>query len=222
MMNCQATRTQPTCRQRGVSLIFALIALVVVSLAAVALVRSVDTSSLVIGNLGFKQDATSAASQAAEAAVAYINANVGTNLQTDQAASGYYASSRDTLDMTGQASTNNNRTVVDWNGSGSCSLYPVGSFSNCVKPSAEISLNGGANTARYVITRLCATEGAPSAVDCAAPIGSKLTGGGNKGAQGYGGGTIETIVSNSQYYRIVVRATSARGTVSFTETMVQL
>ena len=42
-------------RQRGVSLIFALMALAVISLAAVALVRSVDTTSLVIGNLGFKQ-----------------------------------------------------------------------------------------------------------------------------------------------------------------------
>ncbi len=220
MMNCHATT--PTRWQRGVSLIFALIALVVISLAAVALVRSVDTTSLVIGNLGFKQDATSAASQAAESAVAYLNANVGVTLQTDQSASGYYASSRDSLDVTGQGSTSNTRAVVDWTGSGNCALYPASSFGTCVAPSAEISLNGGANKARYVITRLCSAEGAPSAVDCAVPTGSALTGGGNKGVQDYKAGKAQALVTNSQYYRIVVRSTSARGTVSFTETMVQL
>ncbi len=222
MTNCYAIRTTPTLRQRGVSLVFALIALVVISLAAVALVRSVDTSSLVIGNLGFKQDATSAASQAAESAVAYLNANVGATLNTDQAGAGYYASSRDTLDMTGQGSTSNTRAVVDWTGTGNCALYAAGSFGNCVSPSAEISLNGGANTARFIITRLCVSEGAPAAIDCAVPTGSALTGGGNKAAQSYKDGKAQTVVVNSQYYRIVVRATSARGTVSFTETMVQL
>lgn len=209
--------------QRGISLLFALMALVVISLAAVALVRSVDTSALVIGNLGFKQDATSAASQAAEQAVAYLTTNSGTTLHTDQPGSGYYASSRDTLDVTGQASTNTSRAVVDWSGDGSCSLYATGSFGTCVRASDEISLNGGANRARYVITRLCATEGVPAAIDCAVPAGSALTGGGNKGALGYGSGQkVQAVVISSQYYRIVVRATSARGTVSFTETMIQL
>ncbi len=167
--------------QRGVSLVFALMALVVISLGAVAIVRSVDTGALVIGNLGFKQDATSAAAQAAE---------------------------------TGQ-STASGKTVVAWSGSGSCS-------GNCVTPSPELTLNGGANKARYVITRLCAVEGDPTVIDCAVPIGAQLTGGGNKGVESYGKQKIETLVSTAQYYRIVVRATSARGTVSFTETIVQL
>lgn len=200
---------------------FALMALVVISLAAVALVRSVDTSALVIGNLGFKQDATSAASQAAEQAVAYLTANAGATLQKDQVAAGYYASSRDTLDVTGQGSTDSARAVVDWTGSGDCALYAAGSYGACVAPSAEISLNGGANKARYIITRLCASEGAPATIDCAVPTGSALTGGGNKGVQDYKAGKPQVLVVNSQYYRIVVRATSARGTVSFTETMVQ-
>ncbi|HEY8878143.1 MAG TPA: pilus assembly protein PilX [Roseateles sp.] len=221
MTHCHPTRTMPARGQRGVSLIFALMALVVISLGAVALVRSVDTTALVIGNLGFKQDATSAASQAADSAVAYLNTNAGTTLNTDHASAGYYASSRDSLDMTGQGSTSNTRAVVDWTGSGTCSLYASGSFGTCVSPSAEITLNNGANKARYIITRLCATEGAPTTVDCAVPLGTPLTGGGNKGAQDYKGGKAEVAVTNSLYYRIVVRATSARGTVSFTETMIQ-
>ncbi len=48
--------------------LFALLALAAMSLAAVALVRSVDGGSLVIGNLGFKQDTTRAADRAAELA----------------------------------------------------------------------------------------------------------------------------------------------------------
>lgn len=224
MTDSLTRKTAATRRQRGISLIFALIALVVISLGAVALMRSVDTSSLVIGNLGFKQDATSAASQAAEAAIVYLNANAGPNLQADRPAAGYYASSRDALDVTGQGSTNNSRAVVDWTGSGTsnCALYPAGSWGTCVQPSAEITLNGGANTARYVITRLCATAGAPAAVNCAVPTGSSLTGGGNKGVCSYGPCKVDIPVVNSQYYRIVVRATSARGTVSFTETIVEL
>lgn len=205
---------RPSARaQQGVSLIFALMALVVISLGAVALVRSVDTSALVIGNLGFKQDATSAAAQAAEQAITYLNNNAGLTLQTDQASAGYYASSRDSVDMTGQ-SGDPNRTVVDWTGGGNCGT--------CVQPSAEVSLNGGNNRARYVITRLCSAAGAPNTVDCAVPVGSALTGGGNKGVTNYKDAKIETVVVNSQYYRIVVRAQSARGTVSFTETIVRL
>ncbi|MFG6416202.1 pilus assembly protein PilX [Roseateles sp. DC23W] len=207
--------------QRGLSLLFALLALVAISLAAVALIRSVDTSSLVIGNLGFKQDATSAASQAAEQAIAYLNTASATTLNSDQPAAGYYAASRDALDVTGQGSSLTTRAVVDWTGSGNCALYASTSFGTCVAPSSQISLNGGANTARYLITRLCATEGAPSAIDCATPIGSALTGGGNKGSTDYNKRKVEIVVTNAQYYRIVVRSTSARGTVSFTETIIQ-
>ena len=41
-------------RQHGLVLFFALIAMVVMSLAAVALIRAVDTSTLIAGNLACK------------------------------------------------------------------------------------------------------------------------------------------------------------------------
>jgi Tfp pilus assembly protein PilX len=208
--------------QRGLSLLFALLSLVAISLAAVALVRSVDTSSLVIGNLAFKQDATAAAGQAAEQAIAWLSANVGDSLHNDQAESGYYAASRDALDPTGHRSTAATRAVVDWDGD-DCGSYPGGSYAVCMAPSAEISLNDGANRARYVITRLCSMEGNPSTVDCAFPVGTALSGGGNKGEiNAKSSERLNAVGSSQQYYRIVVRALSARGTVSFTETIVQL
>ena len=214
-----AQRHPARMRQRGLSLLFALMALAAMSLAAAALVRSVDTGALVIGNLGFKQDATAAAAQGAELAITWLQGNVGANLHTDRPASGYYAASRDMLDVTGQGSAAANRAVVDW-ASDSCDSYA--SYGSCIAASAELTLNGGANHARYVITRLCATEGDPSVVDCAFPLRSAASSGGNKGVVDYKVGKAVVAVSNQQYYRVVVRARSARGTVAFTETIVQL
>ena len=45
-------------REQGVVLFIALIVLVAMSLAGIALMRSVDTGILIAGNLGFRQNAT--------------------------------------------------------------------------------------------------------------------------------------------------------------------
>jgi Tfp pilus assembly protein PilX len=70
-------RIEPTFRasQRGVVLFFALIALVAMSLAAVALIRSVDTSTIIAGNLAFKQSATSAGDVGINTAMDWLAAN---------------------------------------------------------------------------------------------------------------------------------------------------
>lgn len=215
-MNIRIAVLDTARQQRGMSLLFAMMALVVISLAAVALVRSVDTGSLVIGNLGFKQDATVAAGEVAERAITWINANAGPTLQSDLVAQGYYAASRTSLDVTGQGSSDKNRAVVDWDGNG-C----AGSAGACVQASPEIQLNGGSNRGRYVITRLCSAEGAPATVDCAMPLGSALTSGGNMGEVNYKARNLSVPVANLQYYRIVVRVQGPRGTAAFTETIVQ-
>jgi type IV pilus assembly protein PilX len=55
--------------QRGVVMIIALIVLIAMSLAGVALVRSVDTTNLVAGNIGFKQGALQESNNAMETAI---------------------------------------------------------------------------------------------------------------------------------------------------------
>lgn len=210
-----ALTRRSTRRQRGLSLLFALMAMVVIALASVALVRSVDTSSLVIGNLGFKQDATAASGQMTEQALTWLQANAGVALQQDMAVFGYYASSMAAVDVTGANRGNAGRAQVLWNG-GNC---PAGG--NCLQASAEQVFGG--NRARYIITRLCATAGSPAAVNCAVPPGAAAVPGGNRGAPGYGdSGKIEGIVNNSVYYRVLVRVQGPRGTVAYTETIVQL
>lgn len=204
---------------RGISMIVALMALVAVSMAAVALVRSVDTSGLIVGNLAFKQDATATAEQASEQAITWIGNNlVGTTLHTDVSASGYYATSLDALDVTGRKTADTGRAVVDWAGD-ACASYGSGTYGVCMAPSAEVALAGN-NRARWVITRLCASAGNPSSagVDCSATLGSGASNSPNRGELSYNTGRLSST-TYAQYYRIVVRAQGARGTVAFTETI---
>lgn len=88
----QLSVKQHSIKQQGVVLFFALIALVVMSLAAVALIRSVDTNSLIAGNLSFKQSSMFSADRGVETAIVWVLAN-GALLEADSVANGYYATS---------------------------------------------------------------------------------------------------------------------------------
>ena len=103
-------------RQGGAVLFFALIALVVMTLAAIALVRSVDTASLISGNLAFKQSAASSGDNGIEAAMAVLALPpnpVNTNLNVNAPASGYYNSLNRAIDLATLAWDNNNSVLVD-------------------------------------------------------------------------------------------------------------
>lgn len=213
-----------TARQRGVSLMFALLALAAMSLAAVALVRSVDGGSLVIGNLGFKQDATRAADRAAEAARAWLTGG-GHDLTTNGASgTGYYATVQGTLDPTGRLTTTANRLpVVNWGDADSCACVAANTCSSCsVTPSAEMTLNGGSVRASYVITRLCPNTGAVSDTtnQCAQPAALVADDCNDKGGTSYGQSCVSMPPARAPYYRIIVRTVGARNAVSFTETIV--
>ena len=215
--------------QRGVSLLFALLALVALSLATLALVRSVDTSTLLLGNIGFKQDATAAADQASREAINWLTLNNAT-LNTDIPAGGYYASTQELasdgvtikppIDATGQqlASTAN-RQLIDWDGNG-CQTAVSGSYNGCsVLTASAGNING--NTARYVVFRLCSKPGdftTDTSINCAQRSSSSDSCG-SKGALSYSDNPLACATS-SAYYRIVVRVLGTRNTASFTETIV--
>lgn len=59
-------------RQQGVVLFIALIVMVAMSLAAIALIRSVDTTNLLVGNLAFRQSSILPANLAVEQAAAAL------------------------------------------------------------------------------------------------------------------------------------------------------
>jgi Tfp pilus assembly protein PilX len=210
-------------RQRGLSLIYAMLALAVLALATVALIRSVSTGAVVAGNLGFQQEATAAADQAVRQAVASLGARLAaasTGLDADGVITGYYASSDDLVDVTGSQSSLNTRKLVRWDAN-YCAAQASGTYASCAfVPAAVSAINK--NAASYIVFRLCDRTGDPVAdttINCARPLAASATSGTNEGRDYTGGsGTSTSVVT--PYYRIVVRVTGARNTTSYTETIV--
>lgn len=147
-------------RQRGVVLFFALIALVIMSLAAVALIRSVDTSTMVASNLAFRQSATSSGDAGIEAAITWLRTlqdasgldpvkDAAHPFNTSNPAAGYYSN-----------------LVDDPLAPGYLNLFADATWSISGIP--EITDDSG-NQIRYIIQRMCriGTAGLPAKdADC--------------------------------------------------------
>lgn len=203
-------------QQRGLVLFFALIALVVMSLAAVALIRSVDTSTMIAGNMAFKQAATSSSDAGIEAAANWIQgvqaANPGvsallvpnhpfnnTNLATNP---GYFSS-----------------VVLDPTLPGYIELT-----SDAIWSDANSAAVGGGvpdatgNTMRYIVQRMCRLANTRAAdADCLYSIE-------------FDSGMDTSILPNpactgpdcpkddqSPLLRVTVRTTGPKNTVSYTQ-----
>lgn len=204
-------------RQKGISLFLALIALVVLSLGAISLFRSVDTGSLVSGNITFKQSAIGTSDRTIESAITWLQAsNTGSTLFNNNAAQGYYATSLDALDPTGKKTTITTRALVDWNFDGCAN---AGAHSACLTPLASNTVNGYATS--YIISRMCRTEGDPNLTTntCAKAIPAGGSQSPKRGELKYGDDTRFTSV-NGPYYRILVRTAGPKDTVSYTEAYV--
>lgn len=211
--SCNGRQGYPQ-KQAGVVLFIALIALVAMTLAAIALVRSVDTGNVVAGNLAFKQGATAASDTAVETAIAVLAAIADQSASfNDNIGIGYYATSQTDLDMTGSKNLSS-MARVDWDDN-NCSGT---SQSACIDASTQITLGNG-YTARYIIHRLCSAAGDPGTTSCATyvpPATAAL--GGAKGAIIQGGGKLAAPPVG--YYRITTRVSGPRNTTSFVETVV--
>ncbi|UUX96547.1 hypothetical protein [Aquabacterium sp. J223] len=207
-------------------MLFALMALAILALGSVALVRSVDTTTLLLGNLGFKQDATTASAAAAEQAIDWLRANASA-LNTSSTGSGYSASALAQLDVTG-ATRDATRAIVNWDGS--CLGRSASEYSACITPFGPFNPAGDTNyRSHYLITRLCSADGPPSGTDatgapvvCSRPAAVSTSAAIGRGAID---ASMPEPVGNptpaSPYYRILVRTQGGRGTVSFTETLVR-
>ena len=88
-------------RQRGIVLIIALVVMVAMALAGVALVRSVDTTTSVVGNLAFRQASILPSNLAVEHAVAALfESNVIADREADLVAQSYFAKQQPGDDVT--------------------------------------------------------------------------------------------------------------------------
>lgn len=203
--------------QRGLSLIFALLTVAALTLAAVALIRAVDSGTGIMGNLSFKQDTLLGADEATRRAITWLaNHRADEALYNDIAERGYSASQLDTLDATGNG-TAATRVAVNW------SDRPcAGSYARCFAPAQEtITLSSGV-TAQYLIVRLCSAAGDPAlgTLRCAQPVSAANATTTERGEISAQSPTRVGGAALAQYYRIIVRARGPRQTVSTTETLV--
>jgi len=199
-------------RQHGVALVMALIVLVAMTLGGLAMMRSVDSSSLIAGNLAFKQSAAISADAGVEAAIAWLGDNV-TALDQDDGSNGYSASSQDDLDLTGNNSAETDDDL-DW------------SKANRVK---QLAVDSAGNQVSYVIHRMCQTAGALDPSNC-----STVTGAPNRRQGGESIGILKPMLTyqpdpsagnggtSSQIglYRVTVRVAGPRSNVSFVQAII--
>ncbi|MDD5057254.1 MAG: hypothetical protein PHQ60_05235 [Sideroxydans sp.] len=194
-------------KQRGVVLFFALIALLAMSLAAVALIRSVDTNTMIAGNLAFKLAATTSGDAGVESAANWLQvnalANVGKDVftdathlfNTDSPALGYYSSAgpiANLLDGT-----------IKWTDADS---------------SPEITDESG-NKIRVVIERMCPIAGVPGPDCLFVKMATSGKGEGILKADELCTGNLDCNpgAGKSIVYRITARSTSGRNSVSYVQ-----
>lgn len=188
-------------RQRGVVLFMALMALVAMSLAAVALIRSVDTSTLIAGNLAFKQSATTSGDGGLESAIDWLKAtstaNIAKNpmtdstyaLNNDNAAQGYYSSVSAALNLMAETT---------W-----------------TSGSKDAGADATGNSIRYIIQRMCRNANQLlSTTNCL--FGNSE---GNNGENLAGELSLSSGTASAMY-RITARVTGPRNTVSYIQAFV--
>ncbi len=185
--------------QGGVVIVVALVVLVIMTLSALALIRSVGASYQIAGNLAFHQGATQASDRSTEAALAsfLIPNNVAGNmtLYTNSLGNGYFATRADPAA--------NQSWEEFWNASLSTNKRSLGA-------------DTAGNTVEYVIHRLCEFTGIAQNANCAVPPKASDSG----ESKTPGGPTINK--PPQVYYRITTRIEGPRSTVSFTQTIVAL
>ena len=194
---------KPLRAQRGVTLIIALIVLVAMTLAGVAMMRSVDTGTIVVGNIAFRQSTVHSADQGLQAAYNLISANAGTTvLYNDDniigvGSRGYWSSV-----------PANERS--DW-------LMDNNKWTNAAQVNAG-NPDASGNVVYYVIHRLCtAPNVANTATTCAAtPDNTAITGEG-----------IDASSANyftrppATHYRITSKSVGPRNSITFVQTLIR-
>lgn len=191
-------RTPVPSRQRGAVLFIALIVLVAMSLAGIAIMRSVDTTTLIAGNIAFKQGTIQSSDSGIEQAYQWLLANRAA-LATNNTGQGYYSA----------------RADLNWNDPGTWASSVVG------PPDAA------GNTISYVIHRMCNCADTAYNGNCAGGEANQCAldiaaGAAPPPAQGdsFTVGAAGYLQDPKVFYRITVRAQGPRNTSSFIQAMV--
>ena len=188
-------------RARGAVLFIALIVLVAMTLAGIAIMRSVDTTTLIAGNLAFKQGTIQSSDNGIENAFQWLMANRPA-LANNDLAKGYYSAKP--------------AGSLDWNNTATwASAVTVGT-------------DTAGNTVSYLIHRMCTCANQPYNVDCPpivqqcaldAPVGTPPP---PAAGDSFAVGAPGFLTDPRPFYRITVRTQGPRNTVSIVQAMVAI
>jgi hypothetical protein len=174
-----------------VVLFVALIVMVVLALAAIALVRAVDTTTTVAGNLAFREASVLPANRAVEEAVAALfELDAIADGGSDDAGRNYFAALQTGEDPRGVPKVL--QRIAD---------YPVG---------ARTVDDGNGNTVRWIIERMCTQAGPVRAATCELTAPKQIL----------GTTTAETnriALPGLPFYRVSIRVDGPQDTVSFAQ-----
>ncbi len=191
-----AFRTPPQ-HQQGVVMFIALIVMVALSLAAIALVRSVDTTNAIVGNLSFRIASILPANLGVEKAAAALfqDSDIGNAIRipdrnADYAAENYFASRQALEDSRGIPRALQKKA-----------LYPFAVLS------ANDSTTGQATEIRYVIERMCTVPG-PALPGTCELLPPKFNPGGTENEEKFG-------FDGTPFYRVTIRVDGPQNTASF-------
>lgn len=196
-------------RQNGVVLFIALIILVALSLAGIALIRSVDTANVIAGNLAFQQAATQAGEAGTEAAISsFLAVSTEDQRMYHKPSSGYRAST---------PASENPLTSSQWDYFWRRTIDPnLAASEGCNNGVCKLPSVIGYSVS-YVIQRLCKNQGDPMlvATGCSAAP-EELSKSGNSEVSGQKPLPLKT----QYYYRVTTRIAGPRNTVSYIQTIV--
>lgn len=196
--------------QRGVVMLFGLIALAIMLIGAAAMVRSMNNSMFSAGNLGFKRDMANQMERAVDVVSRELNGGV---------------LAAETARQNSAAANNYSATLLPSNAQGiPAALLSDATFAGVANSSNDITVSGQAITVRYVIDRMCANTGAADSNHCTMANDPVAQGGGGAGANSAayttsgGSGAIKQRV----VYRLSVRVTGPRSTQAFFQSTMTL
>lgn len=197
-------------RQRGVVLLFSLIALVVLLIAAVALMRSFNTSLFSAGNIAFKRDLQNQGERAVQQVLTEFRTGA---LTTPGARSGnVLAKNYSALQLPVNAQGIPKALATD------------SAFALVGDPNNDISPSGQAVQIRYVVDRMCSSAGdekalgTTSCVTSNAPVPSGTSAANMQGverslsAASSAGGAPQVL---GVVYRVSIRVNGPRNTQAF-------
>lgn len=181
-------------RERGVVLIIALIVLVAMSLAAVALTRSVDIASIAAGNLSFKKGALSATDRGiANAVNKFITGGpLFNNTDANVGAENYFA----------VIQASDGRGIPN-------QLLAATPTCDTAPPAGATWVAATRECVRYLVDRQCTQAGPWDSAHCA--LAEK------PGAGGGTAGATHTGATSVPLFRVTVRVDGPRNTTSFSQ-----